>query len=75
MFYQFDRMFSVFLPELSEHFKEEKIDPSYYASSWFITMFSSVFQYSMRSALLNIIWDLFIAESWKGINYVSIRFL
>jgi hypothetical protein len=43
MFYQFDRMFSVFLPELSEHFKQEKVDPSYYAASWFITLFSSVF--------------------------------
>jgi hypothetical protein len=70
MFYQFDRLFSVFLPELAEHFKQEKIDPSYFAASWFITMFSSVFQYVMKSAFLNIIWDIFFIDSWKGITSI-----
>ncbi|KAM3131378.1 hypothetical protein pb186bvf_016560 [Paramecium bursaria] len=66
-FYQFDRLLSIFIPDLSSHLKEEKIDSSYYASSWFITMFSNVFQYSMRSAMLNVIWDIFLVEGWKGI--------
>jgi len=36
-------MFTIFLPELAEYFKQEKVDPQYYAASWFITVFSSVF--------------------------------
>ncbi|CAD8075378.1 unnamed protein product [Paramecium sonneborni] len=65
-FYQFDRLLQIFLPELSQHLKDQKIDPSYYVASWFITLYSNVFQYSQRSALLNIIWDIFLAEEWKG---------
>ncbi|CAD8176541.1 unnamed protein product [Paramecium octaurelia] len=65
-FYQFDRLLQIFLPELSQHLKDQKIDPSYYVASWFITLYSNVFQYIQRSALLNIIWDIFLAEEWKG---------
>ncbi|CAD8173883.1 unnamed protein product [Paramecium pentaurelia] len=65
-FYAFERLLCIFLPELSSHLKDQKIDASYYVASWFITLYSNVFQYSQRSALLNVIWDLFLAEEWKG---------
>ena len=57
---------SIFLPELSEHFKQEHIDPHFYATAWFITVFTSVFQYNLESFFLNVIWDFFLAEGWKG---------
>ncbi|CAD8088108.1 unnamed protein product [Paramecium sonneborni] len=65
-FYQFDRLLQIFLPELSQHLKDQKIDSCYYVASWFITLYSNVFQYCQKSALLNIIWDIFLAEEWKG---------
>ncbi|CAD8164735.1 unnamed protein product [Paramecium pentaurelia] len=74
-FYQFDRLLQIFLPELSQHLKDQKIDPSYYVASWFITLYSNVFQYSQRSALLNIIWDIFLAEEWKGFFKVTFYLL
>ncbi|CAD8161073.1 unnamed protein product [Paramecium octaurelia] len=74
-FYQFDRLLQVFLPELSQHLKDQKIDPSYYVASWFITLYSNVFQFSQRSALLNIIWDIFLAEEWKGFFKVTFYLL
>jgi len=66
VFYQLERLLSIFLPELSEHLKQEGVDANYYATSWFITLFSSVFQYTMDSYLLTVIWDIFICEGWKG---------
>ncbi|CAD8074805.1 unnamed protein product [Paramecium primaurelia] len=74
-FYQFDRLLQIFLPELQQHLKDQKIDPSYYVASWFITLYSNVFQYSQRSALLNIIWDIFLAEEWKGFFKVTFYLL
>lgn len=56
----------IFLPELYEHFKNENIDAQYYATSWFITIFTSVFQYSLDSHLLGCFWDIFLIDGWKG---------
>jgi len=59
-FFKLNRLVDVYLPDLSEHFKNEKIDASFYAPSWFITAFSSAFQFSPKSKLLEKIWDFFI---------------
>ncbi|KAL4511896.1 hypothetical protein ABPG72_012741 [Tetrahymena utriculariae] len=66
VFYQLERLLSIFLPELAEHLKQENVDSNYYATSWFITIFSSVFQYAKNSYLLCVIWDIFLCEGWKG---------
>ena len=42
MFYQTDRLISIYLPDLHNHFKDETINSSYFTSSFFITIFSSV---------------------------------
>ncbi|KRX01411.1 Rab-GTPase-TBC domain [Pseudocohnilembus persalinus] len=66
MFYQLTRCLSIFLPKLSEHFKQENIEPDYYATGWFITIFTSVFQYTLESHVLQVVWDIFVIEGWKG---------
>lgn len=66
IFYQLERLLSIFLPELADHMKQEGVDSNYYATSWFITIFSSVFQYTKDSYLLCVIWDIFLCEGWKG---------
>ncbi|KAL4471664.1 hypothetical protein ABPG74_008557 [Tetrahymena malaccensis] len=66
VFYQLERLIGIFLPELAEHLKQECVDSNYYATSWFITIFSSVFQYAKDSYLLCVIWDIFLCEGWKG---------
>lgn len=65
-FYQFNRIFSFFLPELYKHFMQQKIDTHYYPTSWIITLFSQSYQYTMESFMVTVIWDLFIVEGWKG---------
>ena len=66
-FYQFEKLFALLLPKLYDHFKQEKLDASYYITPWMITMFTQVYQFALKSVFLNIIWDIFLVESWKGI--------
>ena len=42
MFYQLDRLISINLPDLHNHFKDENINSSYFSSPFFITMFTSI---------------------------------
>jgi ecotropic viral integration site 5 protein len=44
MFYQLDRLIAIYLPDLHNHFKDETINSSYFSSSFFITLFSSIMQ-------------------------------
>ena len=44
IFYQLDRLISIYLPDLHLHFKEEQINSSLYSSSFFITIFTSHMQ-------------------------------
>ena len=41
MFYQLDRLISIYLPDLHDHFKDEQINSSFFSSSFFITIFTS----------------------------------
>ena len=43
-FYELDRLIAILLPDLHTHFKDETINSSYYSSSYFITLFTSVLQ-------------------------------
>lgn len=40
-FYQLDRLVSIVEPDLHAHFKDEMINASYFASAWFITIFTN----------------------------------
>ena len=41
MFYQFDRLIAIHLPDLHLHFKEEQVGSTLFSSSFFITIFTS----------------------------------
>ncbi|KAJ9682988.1 hypothetical protein PVL29_018823 [Vitis rotundifolia] len=56
--FQFDTLVREQLPRLGEHFTQEVISPSMYASQWFITVFS----YSFPFHLALRIWDVFLYE-------------
>ncbi|CAK73696.1 unnamed protein product (macronuclear) [Paramecium tetraurelia] len=74
VFYQYERLLFLFLPNLYHHFKKQKVDASYYLTAWVITVFSQVYQFTLQSALLNIVWDIFIIQQWKGF-YKCVLFL
>jgi hypothetical protein len=66
MFYQLDRLIAIYLPDLHMHFKDETINCSYFSSSFFITLFSSIMQ-SQKSFengwKIQRIWDHFLLVS------------
>jgi hypothetical protein len=46
------------VPQMGEHFEQEMINPSMYASQWFIIVFSYSFPFSLALR----IWDVFLVE-------------
>ena len=76
-FYQLDRLVSIFDPDLHSHFKDEMINSSYFASAWFITLFTNSIKKSPQavesleevtvSENLLQLWDYFLVSGWKAI--------
>ncbi|KEG14678.1 rab-like GTPase activating protein [Trypanosoma grayi] len=71
LFYQLKQLMARLLPKLHKYFREIGIDPSFYASQWFLTLFVYHFQFR---ALLRI-WDIFMSEGWKIIFRVAIALM
>ncbi|KAF3964634.1 hypothetical protein CMV_011098 [Castanea mollissima] len=68
--FQFDQLVREHLPELGEHFTQEVINPSMYASQWFINVFS----YSSPFHLALRIWDVFLYEGVKIVYKINLPF-
>jgi hypothetical protein len=79
-FYQLDRLVSIFEPDLHSHFKDEMINSSYFASAWFITIFTNTIKNiknPVESATTDVedkvsenllqLWDYFLISGWKAI--------
>ncbi|BFI04356.1 hypothetical protein MPTK1_1g12630 [Marchantia polymorpha subsp. ruderalis] len=69
--FQFERLVREQLPRLGAHFEEEIINPSMYASQWFITVFSYSFPFSLELR----IWDVFLYEGVKIVFRVGLALL
>ncbi|MQL99395.1 hypothetical protein Taro_032119, partial [Colocasia esculenta] len=69
--FQFEQLVKEYLPKLGEHFSQEMINPSMYASQWFITVFS----YSFPFPLALRIWDVFLYEGVKIVFQVGLALL
>jgi hypothetical protein len=70
-FYQMDRLVGLVDEELQEHFKEEGLSTTLFASAWFITIFSSTLKQnfdneSVNESLLQL-WDYFLCCGWRAI--------
>ncbi|KAH7852471.1 hypothetical protein Vadar_025168 [Vaccinium darrowii] len=66
--FQFESLVREHLPKVGEHFTQEMINPSMYASQWFITVFS----YSFPFHLALRIWDVFLHEGVKIVFKVGL---
>lgn len=69
--FQLDNLVKEHLPKLGEHFAKEMINPSMYASQWFITVFS----YSFPFHLAIRVWDVFLYEGVKIVFKVGLALL
>ncbi|KAI3918900.1 hypothetical protein MKW98_017348 [Papaver atlanticum] len=69
--FQFEQLVREHLPKLGEHFIEEMINPSMYASQWFITVFSYSFPFNLALR----IWDVFLYEGVMIVFQVGLALL
>ncbi|XP_039048186.1 ecotropic viral integration site 5 protein homolog isoform X1 [Hibiscus syriacus] len=69
--FQFEHLVREQLPKLGKHFSREMINPSMYASQWFITVFS----YSFPFPLALRIWDVFLFEGVTIVFKVGLALL
>lgn len=69
--FQFEQLVREHLPKLGEHFSEEMINPSMYASQWFITVYSYSFPFNLALR----IWDVFLYEGVQIVFQVGLALL
>ena len=77
-YYIFERLISIFIPELYVYFMNNNIKVSYFISSWFITLFTNAYQHTKLNCepkILTKILDLFFVDGWKSIFVTSIFLL
>jgi Rab-GTPase-TBC domain len=65
------RFIDITLPEVAEKLLKSSMDPSIFASQWFITLFA----YSMPFQFVARVWDLFFLRKWSVIFRISITLL
>ena len=73
-FYVFDRLISIYLPDLFVINKSNNITACFYISPWFITLFTMRFQKNQTKLLLRI-FDMFILDGWICIVRIGLVML
>jgi len=69
--YQLESLVQELLPELSRHFESQNFHTSMYASSWFLTLFTSSLPLSLASRVI----DTFLSEGMEMMFRISIAIL
>ena len=75
IFYIFERLLSILLPELFYYFKNNNVGDCYFISSWHITLFTTTFKYNKNKSnpmILFRIMELFFFNGWESIIKLGI---
>ena len=70
-FYVYLRLMKLQMPKLYFHLIEQNFTPSFYATKWFMTIFSN----NMPLELTLRIWDMFFVEGKEGLYRVALALL
>jgi len=70
-FYVFLRLFRSQMPKLHDHLLSENFIPSFYATKWFMTIYSN----NMPIELTLRIWDMFFVEGKECLYRVALAFM
>ncbi len=73
-FYVFERLISIYLPELNVVLKRNNINSNFYVSPWFITLFTHGWEKNNYKIFLRI-FDLFIFDGWNIILRIGLILL
>ena len=67
-FYKMNRLLALFIPKLHIHFFEEGINVSYFSSSWFITIFTYIIEFTKDQKIPRLLLLIFDGFLTKGIQ-------
>lgn len=74
-----DRLLNVVDAELNNHFKEEALSSTLFASAWFITIFTNSLKQNAENMVLNEsllqLWDYFMVAGWNAVLKMGIYIL
>lgn len=70
-FFQLQRLIQIHLPLLYDHLQNQGVEPTMYASQWFMT----VCIYNFPFATVSRVWDIFLAEGVKIIFRIALAIL
>ena len=73
-FYVFERLISIYLPELNVVLKRNNVGSNFYISPWFITLFTHGWEKNNYKIFLRI-FDLFIFDGWNIILRIGLILL
>ena len=74
-YFIFERLISIYIPELYVFFENNRINVSCFITSWFITLFTNAYQHTSlkyEPKILIKIFDLFFFSGWNSIIVTSI---
>ena len=77
-YYIFNRLISLFEPELHYNLYIKKVDCQFFASPWFITLFLTSRQFILEKEIPKILFkilDNFILDGWKSIMKIGLLIL
>lgn len=78
LFYVFDRLLTLTLPEINNYMKLSSITCNYFSSAWFITLFTNSYQFKTAEEhpkILIRLWDSFILYGWETLMRAGITLL
>lgn len=78
LFYIFDRLLTLNLPEVNNYLKMNTILCNYFCSPWFITLFTNSYQFKVNEnppQIIIKIWDDFILNGWEALMKAGIVLL
>ena len=70
-----EKLLALYLPELYNFFKNNSIITNFYASPWFITLFTSTMNKNTKLEVIMKIFDNFFLDQWKTIYNTSLILL
>merc|ERR1719324_1954741 len=70
-FFQLQRLLEIHMPLLHNHLSQQGVEPTMYASQWFMT----VCIYNFPFATVIRVWDIFLAEGVKIIFRIALALL
>ena len=68
-FFQLNLLIKMQLPKVHEHLSQQGVEPTMYASQWFLTVFTAKFPLFLVMRVL----DLFLLEGFQAVFQVALR--